>query len=366
MVNNNFKRLVQDISTADNYYLSLEGTKSEILKRSFSSAKLANYIVKKGSAVSLKVNNLATSGFMALGMFPIADWYVSTVKGEDFISPVKTLSNLDCQRGDRLFSVIIDMTDITKSDDFITWRKWFLAYLRDFVILFNEMGKKIIKFKNIYSKNSTQKDHWDVFASFRDILIFNVDHNISKYYIDKYIEEFAYFISQKYGNRINNSLNNILTGDYDSPSSQQIKSLYSDIVIKEYNISLSHISHSAIPALKDKSLSNKKRKELYEEKIISADLYADIIFANMVDNAIEAIKSFPLFGEEYYELLNILKNHRTAYKDNITDKEIIQKFGFASAARFSTRKRNALALLNSVLSSVNRDIFIHYICEQVI
>lgn len=140
-----------------------------------------------------------------------------------------------------------------------------------------------------------------------------------------------------------------------------------DLLMREYNKIIWEAEISADPSMKILAVSAKKPAELEAqiENITESmkkysQAYLLVEYVRLITGAIELIKSFPRYGNDYYQILKYLIIDRH-YSDNGSD--VAAHLGI-STSTYYTRRRRAISVLGSVLWGSDASCFMQIVTED--
>lgn len=163
-----------------------------------------------------------------------------------------------------------------------------------------------------------------------------------------------------YGEEIEELLDVILSGAV--LSDDEMAYVYHNItlLLKEYNRIVWRANNSDDRALRllsceteDEMLEITSKDEKYRQA------YLIVEYIKFINGAIEMVKSFPVNGKEYYDIIKTIVDLKP---QNISDEVSSRELGM-STYTYSVKKRRALSVLSSILWGCDGDAFVRLLTD---
>ena len=132
------------------------------------------------------------------------------------------------------------------------------------------------------------------------------------------------------------------------------------LLLKEYNRIVWRANNSDDRALRllsceteDEMLEITSKDEKYRQA------YLIVEYIKFINGAIEMVKSFPVNGKEYYDIIKTIVDLKP---QNISDEVSSRELGM-STYTYSVKKRRALSVLSSILWGCDGDAFVRLLTD---
>ena len=133
------------------------------------------------------------------------------------------------------------------------------------------------------------------------------------------------------------------------------------LLLKEYNRILWYAQTSDDKAMKLLNCGSEKEMiEITESDGKFCQAYLIVEYAKLISGAVEMVREFPIYGEEYYKILMSILDSK---QQKVRDEMLAQKIGM-STYTYSVKKRRALAVLGSILWGCDGDTFVRLLTSE--
>ena len=184
---------------------------------------------------------------------------------------------------------------------------------------------------------------------------------MTRFYVNKNLRKAIEVLYNLCGTELTPYLNVILNGQV--VDDEELKAVYHNIalLLKEYNKILWYAEASDDKAMQ--LLSCKSAEDMYdltESDGKYRDAYLIAEYVKLIAGAVELVKEFPVYGEEYYEILSGILDSKP---QKIKDEALARKAGM-STFTYSVKKRRALAVLGCALWGCDSDTYIRLLASE--
>lgn len=321
--------------------------------RSFSKNNAVAGVLVKRMNESLYDYPSTTDTIICLHLYPAIKWVVSCGNAYDIVQRFQVndckISQLS-QIQEVIQSVIGIRTELklNSREEYFKSCKKFVACIENIVETiggYPHMGKK----------------YQAILQSFLGIDDSKKSSTPSIYYVNQNAKSLLCFLADYYGNVFEESLNDLLSGR--AIADDDVNKVYHNIelLLREYNKILWHKKHSKDKAMQLLACGNAMEMDKItqnDSKYFQASTIVDYI--KFIRGAIEAVRSFPVMGEEYYKILSAIVELKSQC---LSDKEISYRLKMSTYS-YSVKRKKALAVLSAVLWGVDGDIYVKMLTDK--
>lgn len=201
----------------------------------------------------------------------------------------------------------------------------------------------------------------EIYANILGIMLGDTTADVSKYMTNQYAKaamELAYDCA---GKEIDGLVDDVLTGIVQSDDEMSLIYHNIDILLREYNRILWHTQNSDDRAMR--LLACESEEEMlkiteHDEKYRQAYLIVEYI--KLINGAIEMVKTFPVNGQEYYDIIRTVIELKPK---RISDEAAAERVGMSTYS-FSVKKRRALSVLSTILWGCDGDTFVRFLTDK--
>lgn len=216
----------------------------------------------------------------------------------------------------------------------------------EWIFTFPEYGERYNSVLKIFTSNSKTGEGQDI---------------PSAYFINRDIKCAVQLVTDWWGEKLSKNLSKVLTGNI--IANDEFESVYHNIslLLKEYYKILWQAKYSTDKALQLLSCNNMEELQEFGANTSQFQQADSIVnYIKFIRGAIEAVKDFPGFGEEYYQILIAI----TELKSNLlSDSEIAFRLGMCPST-YSFKKRSAISVLEFVLWGTDIDGFLRLLTDK--
>lgn len=229
-------------------------------------------------------------------------------------------------------------------------RKRYFDACSELIRLLEKAIKKVGEYPNVGK----------VYQSILKLFLMDSKEEPTKYIVNRYVKDAVRLVYECYGEEIEELLDVILSGAV--LPDDEMAYVYHNItlLLKEYNRIVWRANNSDDRALRllsceteDEMLEITSKDEKYRQA------YLIVEYIKFINGAIEMVKSFPVNGKEYYDIIKTIVDLKP---QNISDEVSSRELGM-STYTYSVKKRRALSVLSSILWGCDGDAFVRLLTD---
>ena len=183
----------------------------------------------------------------------------------------------------------------------------------------------------------------------------------SRFLIKKNLKDAVEILHSTCASKLDELLDQVLNGYVVDDDEMQAVYHNTTLLLKEYNRIVWYAQTSDDRAMQLLTCGSEAEMiALTESDSKYCQSYRIIEYAKLISGAVELVKDFPIYGEEYYKILSLILE---AKPQKVRDDVMAKKLGI-STFTYSVRRRQALAILGCILWGCDGDTYIRLLTSE--